>query len=241
MRVAVCLSGHFRYFEKTFPNFEKYVLNILNPDVFIHTWDNTGVQIRNSNYKIDDKELLLVDRVKKLYHPAVMVVEKFEDVKKHLNSNKYKQTVKVPVENILSMYRKVMLADNLRASHGHYDLVIKCRPDLLFKSEIPESELNDIDNIIYVPDTGNKQINDHMAFGDSGSMEYYSSLYDKVDLYYDEDAPDAPETSKHGCAIHAETLLNFHLSKSSYKIKETNTNYLLPHKHQNIIDSFQSL
>lgn len=242
------LSGHLRYYDKTYNELKKNIIDILNPDIFIHTWDNKGIQKRDSGYKIDMSEIVDIDHVKELYKPKKMVVEKYtEDIRRELSPGKYRQQHRVPVENILSMFRKIELCDKLRLDFESelgikYDLVIKCRPDILFNTPIPKEELSVVNDTIWVPDTGNKQINDHLAFSNGDNMEYYSSLYSKINDYYYDEAPNPPNITEKGCCIHAETMLNYHLRKlDTLVLRETKTGYKIPHKNRDIIDKFQNM
>lgn len=247
MKTALLLSGNLRYYEKTFDKLKKYLLDVLDTDIFIHTWYNRGLQKRNSGYKLDLSEIIDINHVNDLYEPKRIVVETFnENIKKSLGCNKYRQQHTVPIENILSMYRKIELCDKLRLEYEidndfKYDLVIRCRPDIVFESPIPSCEINDINNTVWVPNTKNKQINDHLAFSNGHNMKYYCSLYSKIDSYYDDEAPNPPEVTDKGCCVHAETLLNYHLRKSILSIQETKTSYFIPHKKSDKIDKYQSI
>lgn len=256
MKVALCMSGHVRYFNKLSQNFvaafKKY-----NPDLFFHSWENAGYQKRNSGYKHETSKCADLSFISVLNEngivPRSMIFENEAIGMKFINAEKYKQQVSVPNENILSMYRKIMLCNNLKSEYEKqigfkYDIVIKCRPDLMFNSDIPDQELEDClkSNIVYVPCKGlqhpeyRRQINDHFAFGNSFSMDYYSNLYNQIDAYYNENVPVPPLVNDY-CGIHAETLLNFHMNKNpNIVLKETKTKYILPHKHNNIIDRFQN-
>lgn len=247
MRVALLLSGNLRYYEKTFDSLKEHLIDVLDVDIFIHTWENRGLQKRDSGYKLDLSDMVDVDHVKELYNPKKIVIEKFdEEMRQSLGVNKYRQQHRVPVENILSMYRKIELCDKLRLGYEvennfKYDLVIRCRPDIVFESPLPKNEIDNITTTVWVPDTGNEQINDHIAFSNGENMEYYCSLYSKIDTYYYDEAPNPPNVTEKGCCVHAETLLNYHLRKSDLIIEETKTSYFIPHKKPNKIDKYQNI
>lgn len=230
MKCALVLSGHMRYYEKTFDSLKKFVLDPLQPDIFIHTWNNRGNQIPNSGYTVERSEILDVDDVIARYQPKRIEVENFEEVLPTVRSD-YRKVSVVPVANIVNMYRKIYLADQLRLQEEtEYDFVIKARPDILFESEIPENEIANLEKTVYVPDTGNLQINDHVGFGNHTTMTHYSSVYEKIDEYYDPEVSRVAQTTIKGCGVHAETLLNYHLRKSNLTIVETKLRYHIPHK-----------
>lgn len=259
MKTAVCLSGHVRYFNKVLPNFIK-VFSQLSPDVFIHTWENAGYQIRNSGYQHENEVAADFSFVEKLSDHGIvirnMVVENENMGMLFIEDGKYKQQVKVPNKNILSMFRKVELANNLKKEYEsknkfEYDIVFKCRFDMLFQTGLLENEIeNVLENkaLIYVPCKGLqhpekiRQINDHFAFGSSESINYYSDLYSKIDSYYSNDVPVPPMVTEENCGIHSETLLNFHMkpARTSISVLETQVAYILPHKHASIISKFQN-
>ena len=118
MKVAIVISGHLRYYEKTVESLHKYIVEPLNADVFLHTWNVRGLQIRNSGYKIDQSDIVDPKKVEELYKPKAMVIEDWEKVKPSLNVNKYKQSSNsVPIENILSMFYKIWAGDVLRREY----------------------------------------------------------------------------------------------------------------------------
>ena len=39
--IALCISGHFRNFEITWPSLKQYVIDIYKPDIFAHAWNDT--------------------------------------------------------------------------------------------------------------------------------------------------------------------------------------------------------
>ena len=42
MKVALCLSGQMRGYLKAYPSVKKNIIDVFNPDIFIHTWDDLG-------------------------------------------------------------------------------------------------------------------------------------------------------------------------------------------------------
>lgn len=42
MRVALCISGQMRGYLKAYPSVKKNIIDVFNPDIFIHTWDDLG-------------------------------------------------------------------------------------------------------------------------------------------------------------------------------------------------------
>ena len=56
MRVALCLFGHLRSFDRCFNNLKTNVLDPLGPDVFAHAWtDSMGLWLPRSSIRTDPK------------------------------------------------------------------------------------------------------------------------------------------------------------------------------------------
>lgn len=46
MKIALCISGQMRTFERAYPSIKRHILDPLSPDVFIHTWSDIGAPIQ---------------------------------------------------------------------------------------------------------------------------------------------------------------------------------------------------
>lgn len=42
MKVALCISGQMRGYLKAYPSVKKNIIDVFDPDIFIHTWDDVG-------------------------------------------------------------------------------------------------------------------------------------------------------------------------------------------------------
>lgn len=140
--------------------------------------------------------------------------------------------------NCLMMYYGIYMSNKLKKDYEEqrnfiYDMVIRCRMDLFFSYASFDETLENIkSNIIYLAPNENTDIvfnkgmkqelvkqgikfmpNDQFAYGNSGAMDYYSSVYEyfakDIDYY----------------AHHGEGALTDHLwnkNTSMYKIIKTN-------------------
>lgn len=106
MRVALCISGQMRGYLKAYPSVKKNIIDVFNPDVFIHTWDHIGMSnnlhrralphpmthylskklINDPSYflslfthfsaQINSQSIVKETDLRKLYNPKACVVEK---------------------------------------------------------------------------------------------------------------------------------------------------------------------
>jgi hypothetical protein len=129
--VAVCISGQIRdKWEITLASIKKYIINVLNADVFIHFND------------LSDDSIKL--RVLNILQPREYV---FKDINKSVVSG-YNS-------NFERMMSRMIECNDMKKNEeilsGHkYDIVIKLRPDMLIKSSIPDRLLDNMKpNTIY--------------------------------------------------------------------------------------------
>lgn len=194
MKIALCLSGHLRKFEQTYPTLFFYFLKNYDVDIFIHTWDKLGFSCAfKTDATLNDTEPKLAE-VNRLYNPKKMMVEGsdfVEELKKqgdqyapHLrNEPKH-------VGHMASMFYKIYAANELRKRHQvetgvKYDWVIRCRPDLLFHNDVhlpPEHTPGKIwmPKALSSPDW----YNDQFAIGSPDDMDLYSSVFFDMPEYF---------------------------------------------------------
>lgn len=121
----------------------------------------------------------------------------------------YPKQIETNEESFVNMIWGIHTANKLKLDYEEqngfkYDFVVRCRPDLLVKNRI-EFFRDDI----WIPIGWDHRggYNDTFAYGSSESMDWYSDLYNKVLQY-------ANETN----LIHPESMLKYHLDKSSFGI-----------------------
>ena len=169
MKIALCLSGEARAFEKGFEFHKRNLLDHFDVDVYIHTWN-----LPNENHLLD------------LYKPKAYKFENKPMVDDGFNT-RYPRTPEPelrPPYNcycmLYSMYQSSLLVD------GQYDWVIKSRTDYALNGLIPFSEWDNsklyIPNCRMVPerDFGN----DQFAFSSQENMMKYMSTFKYIDEYY---------------------------------------------------------
>jgi len=189
MRIAVCLSGQPRFLEKGYRQiFENIISKNDNVDFFIHTWWDNDLSAIGSNreytYKSNSLELIM-----EYYKPILMLNEP------QIIFNTYNDVDYETIKHIspYSMFYSVKVANDLKSFYEKknkfkYDVVIRCRFDVLI--ERFDIDLSDIDlSYIYTDSVGDEDAgfpNDQLAVSNSKNMDYYCSLYDKIDDYYNE-------------------------------------------------------
>jgi hypothetical protein len=188
MKVAVCLTGHMRTWEACFPSFKRYIIDIYNPDIFIHTWDKLNTKTNNNNYINDDS--VNINSIIEQYNPKDIIIENWADVKNSIeNRSKYfinKGIYDDPV-NTISQHRKWFLCNELKNNYekSHqisYEIVLKTRPDVVFTDNF----IFNVDNLIYTPTLYSYEtISDILAYGSSHLINIYCDIYNNLESIYD--------------------------------------------------------
>lgn len=214
LKVALCISGYLRTFDRTFQNLKQHVIDRLNPDIFIHTWDTVDC------YGHSTPISQVFDRVNSLYRPKNIIIETASQFK---SPPEYNSRTDVPHRSshwVMSMFYKIAKCNELKYNYekinGKYDIVIRSRPDILFNSPLNiTSNVNE--GIVYLPRYGNfGGLNDQLAYGSSATMDKYSSLYYEFDKYVRE-----------GIKINPEIYLNHHIRKQNIQILRDDVSYVL--------------
>jgi hypothetical protein len=173
--VAICLSGHVRNYEHNLANINKFLVKPLNADVFIHTWDSIGTQVKitrstvgpipdesNKNIPKFDNFLENVRKVK---------VENNQVFLDNFNNNSefylYGMTLgkgyfggqaepKYIYSQLYSVHQSFkQLEEYAEANDKKYDVVIKMRADYSPQSGIEPKDLQQIveNGALFIPNT----------------------------------------------------------------------------------------
>lgn len=209
MKVALCLSGHFRTYNLCKESLFKNIINPFNPDVFIHTWDNlgfgrNGTKVNNAEkWTKNDSDIIKQNSnlglsilefyrnsppIEKIYedlNPKSVVIEKYEDVEEEIKNialsvkNKYEYDYPV---NTVSLWRKRFLCCELKKEFEKnftYDIVIVTRPDIRYNSVSLE-----LTNKIHTPYAHSYGVcSDIFAYSNSQNMDIYSSIFNHISEY----------------------------------------------------------
>jgi len=170
-RVAVCLSGRCCGLERTYRSIRKHLLAPLGRyDLFM--------------YAPEDEDA----RFASLLNPTVLRVVPDRPLDEGGLQNGRDCRLKVGIQGYLQQLYGLKMCNRLRRSyekaHGiRYDIVLRCRPDLLFESPLPEPDALDL-NYIHVPDFHMYEgCNDRLAIGNAENMTIYMNKFDDWPTY----------------------------------------------------------
>ena len=186
MKIAFCIAGHVRRYEKAFVNFQQKFLNPLRKkhevDLFLSVWDK---RVENSShgwqagaYRDLESLSVNVDELFSLYQPKSMVVDNYDKLK-HLFllsnfTNKRSNDIRYVVDGIWhpasAHYRRLqcsLLKQDYEINNGFkYDLVLQWRPDLIIKNEINLNRLENFNPNVLHLHSASLQWDGHFWAGD---------------------------------------------------------------------------
>ena len=130
-RIALCLFGHMRTWDKTWQSLFKYIVEPneacgFQVDIFIHTWDELESTVHTwhtqnhslAGIKLTDADIL---KIKQSYKPKVISIE-------HLGLENGRTITMKKVQELCSKYE---IENNIK-----YDYYIQTRPDIMFLSAL---------------------------------------------------------------------------------------------------------
>jgi hypothetical protein len=138
MKVALIMYGHLRTYKKCYKNLKVNLLDVYNPDVFIHTWDETEARtISWHNRHTDIKQLSEADikEISDMYKPSRMLIQKQEPVENDITTPNNAISSKGQEYMLYSLWAANEMKKSYEKDNGFkYDLVIKIRPDIMLLS-----------------------------------------------------------------------------------------------------------
>lgn len=223
MKTAVCLSGLPRFWT----GFQKEMFP--DADYFIHTWgydraediaDTCWAWYEQPNWNGHSIEWVDFNSMEEFFQPKAMTVEYWSKTTKNYFqelTNKFDTRDGQGRKSVIPMWygvQKCIFSQFLysKATGTTYDRVIRARFDTRLQKPIDYN----IEDGIHIPNEMDfLGINDQFAYGDQGSMLYYSDLVLSIN-----------DAIIFRCAenilLNPEILLKSHLSKSSIKIHRFN-------------------
>jgi hypothetical protein len=214
-KVAVCISGFVRDFEKTHQNLFDNIINN-NPnyqfDIFIHTWDKINTQssqlfIRgdiDGRNAYDNFNTYDSNRLIQIYNPKSICIDRYGD-------DNFKKFEKYLIANngaglggnnpiaVFSQFYKVAKCAEMAISNEHltgekYDIIIRTRFDLNANPiNLDDFELTD--DMIYLENDGSlgDWSSDKFAIMNGAVNEVYRSFYYNLESLIDQTNVCLPE------------------------------------------------
>jgi hypothetical protein len=195
MKIALCLSGQPRMFKSSYEGLKANLLDHYDCDIFIDTWKFINMkQGFRLSYKYPDEGSL--EELFDLYQPKVLNIETFDEIfeKKCLDfesliTSKQGSRPDNFVRRYYSMLYKIYNCNKIKEEYSisrkvNYDIVIRGRLDILYRSKI---EL--IPNIPLVTDIygGGHGAGDIFAYGNVKDMDIYCRLFLDLMSYFNRD------------------------------------------------------
>jgi len=161
VRIALCMSGHARTYDKTYDFWYNNLLSQCYTDVFIHVWDTLGPRWFGSRPEGDrpetrkdyhsgilDSPTVDEESIKKVWNPRSIVIEKYESIHETFQNDiqpildeRNRRNIPEGFEHhhplsVRSMLYKRMKCNELKsfeefAIGAQYDVVIQTRLDVL--------------------------------------------------------------------------------------------------------------
>jgi hypothetical protein len=180
MKIAICLSGHLRTFEKTAESFHKHLADRYDSCVFIHAWNNYS----GGRGDIQTDQKVNPEAVCRAYSPASIVIE--PQAALVLNDHPTLHTTPNPPFNVLSKWysskRVYELCEEWSHKNTHpFDVVVSCRSDMLFHEDV---NIVDRKGVLWTPGGNGSPpgtLHDYFAYGDPTIMRTYFGVYDAFD------------------------------------------------------------
>ena len=213
MRTALLIYGHMRTYQATVESLKKNIIDILNPDVFIHTWDE--IEARTPSWHSEHMNVFPlsedhINKIKVFYDHKNILIESQNVTER--------SCITTPNNNISLDGQKFMLesikkANRLKTDYEEendfkYDLVVKIRPDIMLFTNIPIPKSIE-SNRFYVGSNNRISACDIISFSESHVMDAVSTAIDFFDEFYVERARN--ETLSHTSYVDFVSSLGFEM------------------------------
>ena len=190
MKIALCISGQPRYVRHCFPEIHNKFIKNHDTDVFFHCWYEPAkvgqkfeflVNDRRTGHLEPDIDKVILD----LYKPKLNIIE--PQINFNIDFLNGKHTGMIRPFSIPSMWYSIKKANDLKTEYEalhnfKYDLVIRCRFDLVFDTYNIDIEKLDPTQL-HVAGELNPTLNDQCAISSSENIDWYSKMYDKLEYY----------------------------------------------------------
>jgi hypothetical protein len=217
-KICILLSGGLRNFEYTHSWINKFLIEPLDADVFVHGWANSnGVQDN-------------VDKINKFSNVKSYQINDISDPNfEYLNHNDKLVT------RVFGQFFNLMKCNELRKNYEknnniEYDIIIRARPDVFFFSEIEDVDLDYVfkNNSIGIPyeyfKIWSSKLTDTFAMGNRHIMDYYCNSYDTVvDFNF--------------TVGEAESVIDNHIKKSNVNVYNIVPTFIIDNPHDLVTEN----
>jgi hypothetical protein len=242
LKVAVCIAGHMRMFDKTHNSFFKKIITRYgaNTDFFVHTWETLEGLCKCSGCRGTREHITQTNTFNRLndinaiFRPKKIVVDRY-DIKDRIKQET--RSIAMTKEdlngffngNLIEYYAmlyswnqtRIYMQEYENEHKFQYDVVIRLRPDLLFDTGLDVANFRMKHNI-YLPNIATYYprgaCNDQFAIGDNQSMKSYLSLYERVSAYLNSKVIKSPTPEK---------MLYHHIISNGIKLNTISMRYLI--------------
>ena len=201
MKIAVCMSGHFRDYDQKVDSLFNNVIKSHECDFFIHSWTNLGFSFngldsegfKKYGFNRNSPDLDQQDVINR-FHPVRYKFEVYEEFEPDFIEEAKYYTRLNPWDpptgdRLISQKKKIYLCDLLRRDYEQqnnfrYDVVIRLRPDIAFNRSIDIAQY-DLSSLHMPTEYGYNIASDIFCFGNSDLMTQYSDLYINLRHLYD--------------------------------------------------------
>jgi SAM-dependent methyltransferase len=241
-RIAICISGNLRTFDRTYNSF---YANLLYPyqndaDVFIHTWDTIGAKSLSYDHPLSFVETKnKMNEINSILKPKSIIIENYAttspSIRMMTDKIKLSESDRDGLRNrspfdygcmLYSWNKTKQLVDEYENNNNiKYDLIVKLRSDLMFTGKF---NIENAFDKLCVPNIGQyyfHAMNDQFALGPASSMKTYLSLYENMVNYF------------HGrvtSMLRPEFILKYHLAANKIPYYEMNIPYYILRPNNNV-------
>lgn len=224
MKVAVIITGFLRTYEQAFSLLQRNVLDKYNIDLYLATWDkqeNGSFVTSNfyNRYKNYNLKNVIIENVEN-YNKQKFVIKKITRNRDVFDiDERAKQHGEYWANRLKDQWYLVKKGYESIDNKKDYDLILRLRFDLFLESIL----LNKQDAVIIPKDIGGWRFTDHMAYGDTNSMNKYCLLHDSIyDLYllHNIDITHAVEMPKYYLENFKEPVLTIVDTSIKYSIRK---------------------
>jgi hypothetical protein len=228
-QVAICLFGQMRTYDQCYPLLKENILDDLDPDVFIHTWQNRGGTWKKKDDI--DKQRIDENSLHDYFSPTETRIEEFNpDYYHELGKNKVPKSITEVEEfhkGLLPMFYKIHSVVSLKCDYENenefnYDIVILMRPDLAVLEGLSD-EVIENPNVLFVHGRSPYQIDDKFMISSTKNINYVASIWDMLNTYWDDKIEEdygkmgIPDSYTAADQVHMgvpERLLHYHIKQS---------------------------